>query len=83
MPSSCYATTTTGRRCGSPHEDGSERVPDPLGHSVVVAERHYLGVHRGIPKGARTLEAAMQIEEALEEVVWAVSEPERSKAGNG
>jgi integrase len=34
-----------------------------LGHSVAVAERHYLGVHRGIPREARTLEAAMQIEE--------------------
>lgn len=32
-----------------------------LGHSVAVAERHYLGVHRGIARGARTLEAAMQI----------------------
>jgi integrase len=36
-----------------------------LGHSVVVAERHYLGVHRGIPKDAHTLEAAMQIETLL------------------
>jgi len=36
-----------------------------LGHSVAVAERHYLGVHRGIPREARTLEAAMQIEDAL------------------
>jgi integrase len=33
-----------------------------LGHSVAVAERHYLGVHRGIPNHAHTLEAAMQIE---------------------
>ena len=32
-----------------------------LGHSVMVAERHYLGVHRGIPKDAHTLDAAMQI----------------------
>jgi hypothetical protein len=36
-----------------------------LGHSVAVAERHYLGVHRGIPKDAHTLEAAMQIEKAM------------------
>lgn len=36
-----------------------------LGHSVAVAERHYLGVHRGIPREARTLEAAMQIEGEL------------------
>lgn len=33
-----------------------------LGHSVTVAERHYLGVVRGIPREARTLEQAMQIE---------------------
>jgi integrase len=33
-----------------------------LGHSVAVAERHYLNVHRGIPREARTLEGAMQIE---------------------
>jgi integrase len=33
-----------------------------LGHSVAVAERHYLGVHRGIPSHAHSLEAAMQIE---------------------
>lgn len=39
-----------------------------LGHSVAVAERHYLGVHRGIPKDAHTLEAAMQIEEAMRRV---------------
>ncbi|MBX3465327.1 MAG: hypothetical protein KF878_00325 [Planctomycetes bacterium] len=33
-----------------------------LGHSVQIAERHYLGVLRGIPATARTLEAAMEIE---------------------
>jgi hypothetical protein len=36
-----------------------------LGHSVTVAERHYLNVHRGIPREARTLEAAMQIESRM------------------
>ncbi len=40
-----------------------------LGHSVAVAERSYLGVHRGIPREARTLEAAMQIEAVLGEVL--------------
>jgi hypothetical protein len=44
-----------------------------LGHSVTVAEKHYLGVHRGISKEAHTLEAAMQIEEALEELLSATS----------
>lgn len=39
-----------------------------LGHSVAVAERHYLGVHRGIPKDAHTLEAAMQIEGTVRDV---------------
>jgi len=34
-----------------------------LGHSVVVAEKHYHGVIRGIPATARTLEAAMQIDD--------------------
>lgn len=42
-----------------------------LGHSVTVAERHYLGVHRGIPRDARTLEAAMQIEDTAREVLAA------------
>jgi len=36
-----------------------------LGHSVTVAERHYLEVVRGIPREARTLEQAMQIEALL------------------
>jgi hypothetical protein len=39
-----------------------------LGHSVAVAERHYLGVHRGIAREARTLEAAMQIESHVRDV---------------
>jgi integrase len=33
-----------------------------LGHSVEVAQKHYTGLIRGIPKEATTLEAAMQIE---------------------
>jgi len=36
-----------------------------LGHSVAVAERHYLGVHRGIPRDARTLEDAMRLDPGL------------------
>ncbi|MDD9943172.1 MAG: hypothetical protein OXU20_19175 [Myxococcales bacterium] len=36
-----------------------------LGHSVEVAERHYAGVLRSVPRDARTLEAAMGIEGAL------------------
>jgi integrase len=43
-----------------------------LGHSVTVAEKHYLGLVRGIPLEARTLENAMQIETQLAAVVEAV-----------
>lgn len=46
-----------------------------LGHSVAVAEKHYLGVIRGISREARTLEAAMQIEDLTRQVVEAVSQP--------
>ena len=42
-----------------------------LGHSVAIAEKHYLGVHRGIPRAARTLEAAMQIDGELSTVLSA------------
>lgn len=44
-----------------------------LGHSVAVAERHYLDQHRGIPEDARTLEAAMQVESELAKVLASVS----------
>ncbi len=40
-----------------------------LGHSVVVAERRYAGTLRGIPREARTLEAAMQIGSELDAVL--------------
>lgn len=36
-----------------------------LGHSVAIAEKHYLGVERSIPADARTLEAAMRIEDLV------------------
>lgn len=42
-----------------------------LGHSVAVAEKHYLGEHRGVPREARTLEAAMGIDAQLEAVTAA------------
>jgi integrase len=42
-----------------------------LGHSVQVAERDYLGLHRGIPREARTLEAAMQTEDLVRAVMAA------------
>ncbi len=39
-----------------------------LGHSVVVAERHYAGLLRGIPRSARTLDEAMKIDGPLRTV---------------
>ena len=39
-----------------------------LGHSVAIAEKHYLGLVRGISPTAGTLEAAMGIEDLLEKV---------------
>lgn len=39
-----------------------------LGHSVVVAERNYVGVVRGIPRHARTIESAMGIEDLAAEI---------------
>jgi integrase len=50
------------------------RSAKQLGHSVQVAEKHYVDVARGIPRDARTLEAAMQIEEQLRRVIDAVGE---------
>lgn len=41
------------------------RTARQLGHSVTVAERHYLGVIADIPASADTLEKAMQVEEEL------------------
>lgn len=42
-----------------------------LGHHVVVATKHYLGVIN-IPHGKKTLEAAMESEEAVNEVIASV-----------
>lgn len=47
------------------------RSAKQLGHSVQVAEKHYVDVARGIQKDARTLEAAMQIESELRLVIAA------------
>ena len=47
------------------------RSAKQLGHSVAVAERHYVGVLRGIPREATTLEAAMQIEQHMQRVTEA------------
>lgn len=47
------------------------RSAKQLGHSVQVAERHYVGVV-GVAPTARTLEAAMQIEPEMQRVLDAV-----------
>jgi integrase len=52
-----------------------------LGHSVAVAERHYLGVHRGIPKDAHTLEAAMQLEAHTSDMLARIPARPGSAAG--
>jgi integrase len=39
----------------------AKRSAEQLGHSITIAEKHYLGALRSIPKKARTLEAAMEI----------------------
>ncbi len=60
------------------------RSAKQLGHSVQVAERHYIDVARGIPREARTLEAAMMIEDQMKAVIAAVgARPAvaRAKAG--
>jgi integrase len=43
----------------------ARRTADQLGHSVDVAERHYLGAMRRIPADAKTLEEAMEISDLL------------------
>lgn len=55
--------------------DGSTvwRSAKQLGHSPAVAEKHYLGVLRGIPRDARTLEAAMRIEDEMRQVILRIA----------
>ncbi len=52
-----------------------------LGHSVLVAEKHYAGLIRGIPIEAKTLEAAMQIETQAAEVVASASDASKPRFG--
>jgi integrase len=40
-----------------------------LGHSIVVAEKRYVGVLRDLPQEARTIEAALGIEDLAAEIV--------------
>jgi len=45
------------------------RSAKQLGHSITVAEKHYLGLMPGIPLDAKTLESAMGIESLVEKVM--------------
>jgi integrase len=56
------------------------RSAKQLGHSVTIAERHYVDLARGIPREARTLEAAMQIERQAERVIDSVGAGGASRA---
>jgi hypothetical protein len=51
------------------------RSAKQLGHSVTVAEKNYLDLLRGISPTARTVEAAMQIEAEMREIIARVSTP--------
>ena len=43
-----------------------------LGHSVVVAERHYVDLLRELPNQAKTLEAALGIEARSQQIIDAL-----------
>ena len=64
----CYLTNAPGI-FGSA---SAFRSAKQLGHSVQIAERHYVDVVRGIPRDARTVEAAMQITQQFDRVIAAV-----------
>jgi len=49
------------------------RSANQLGHSVQVAQKHYLGLLRGIPHEARNLEDAMQIKDLIYKIVARIS----------
>jgi integrase len=49
----------------------ARRSAEQLGHSIQVAERHYLGALRMIPATATTLEAAMEIDVELKLLIAA------------
>lgn len=61
----CYLTNAPGIFGAA----SAYRSAKQLGHSVAVAEKHYVGVIRGIPREARTLEAATQTAVQLAAIV--------------
>ena len=64
----CYLTNAHGIYGSASAYHSARR----MGHSVTIAEKHYLGLVRGIPTDARTLEAAMGIEEQAAEALRAL-----------
>jgi integrase len=70
--------TTATYLCNAPGIYGSASPfmeSRQLGHSVIVAERFYAGLLRGIPIEAKTLEAAMQIKKEAAQVVESIGAP--------
>ena len=57
---------------------GAYRSAKQLGHSVVIAEKAYSGLLRGISAEAKTLEAAMGIEDLANDIIDAVAGTERA-----
>jgi integrase len=51
-----------------------------LGHSVITAEKFYVGLLRGIPIEAGTLEAAMQIEAEAAEITKTIGQVSKKRA---
>jgi integrase len=62
------------------HGASAYRSAKQLGHSVAIAERHYLGLLRGVSPDARDLETAMQVAEQLATIVAAVGARPAPKA---
>ena len=54
-----------------------------LGHTVTVAERHYLNMVRGIPRDVTTLEAAMGCADLIEQVIARLSLPAATSPRTG
>lgn len=75
----CYLTNAPGIFGAA----SAYRSAKQLGHSVQIAEKHYVDVIRGIPRDARTLEAAMQIEDQMRAVIESVSGPRARRKAIG
>jgi len=54
------------------------RAAKQLGHSVAVSEKYYAEVVAGIPADAKSLEAAMQVEDVVDKIINRVSSGSRA-----